>query len=33
MDTLRSADIPSESTDEPPIRLALFSDVAIGDAP
>lgn len=33
MDTLRSADIPSESTDEPPVRLALFSDVAIGDAP
>jgi biopolymer transport protein ExbD len=33
MDMLRSADIPSESTDEPPIRLALFSDVAIGDAP
>ncbi|MFT5444798.1 MAG: biopolymer transport protein ExbD [Myxococcota bacterium] len=33
MDTLRSAELPAESTDEPPVRLALFSDVAIGDAP
>lgn len=33
MDTLRSADIPAESADQPPVRLALFSDVAIGDAP
>lgn len=33
MDVLRSAEMPAEAPDEPPIRLALFADVAIGDAP
>ncbi len=32
MDVLRSAELPAEA-DEQPLRLALFSDVAIGDAP
>ncbi len=33
MDTLRSADVPAEVVGQPSVRLALFSDVAIGDAP
>ena len=33
MDVLRSANVPAEAPDAPPVRLALFSDVAIGDAP
>jgi biopolymer transport protein ExbD len=33
MDTLRSAEVPAEAAGQPPVRLALFSDVAIGDAP
>ncbi len=33
MDVLRSADVPAEAPDAPPVRIALFSDVAIGDAP
>ena len=32
MDVLRSADLPSEAGREP-TRLALFTDVSIGDAP
>lgn len=32
MDVVRSADEPAQD-DGPPIRLALFSDIAIGDAP
>ena len=33
MDVLRSADVPADAPDAPPVRLALFNDVAIGDAP
>ncbi len=33
MDALRGADVPAEVVGQPSVRLALFSDVAIGDAP
>ena len=32
MDVVRSAELPGEG-DEEPARVALFTDIAIGDAP
>jgi biopolymer transport protein ExbD len=32
MDVVRSAELPGEG-DEPPVRVALFTDISIGDAP
>jgi biopolymer transport protein ExbD len=33
MDVVRSMELPAEHEDLPPIRVALFPDIAIGDAP
>jgi hypothetical protein len=33
MDVVRSAELPAESAEEEPVRVALFTDISIGDAP
>ena len=33
MDVVRSAELPAETEDEEPMRVALFTDISIGDAP
>jgi biopolymer transport protein ExbD len=33
MDVVRSVDIPAEGEESEPLRVALFPDIAIGDAP
>jgi hypothetical protein len=33
MDVVRSAEIPAESEDLEPQRVALFTEISIGDAP
>lgn len=33
MDAVRSAELPPEGDDEEPVRVALFTDISIGDAP
>jgi biopolymer transport protein ExbD len=33
MDVVRSVDVPAEGDEGQPLRLALFPDIAIGDAP
>lgn len=33
MDVVRSVEVPAEGDEEQPLRVALFPDIAIGDAP
>ena len=33
MDAVRSAELPAEDEEQEPVRVALFTDISIGDAP